>query len=217
MRPRLEVNIFSERTTLVVVVVYLQWGPKHAKHFLKEEESSILLCSRLEATNSWATKLQRCCRRRGKGNGLCLGFALLGGAEHGEFPYAGAAAAGGGGEAALSEGELLLEVQGVRVSGLPRYDVLEVIRGCKDPIAVKAVRQGKKLHSAKQGCLRELTDAGSMHSFVSYQIMQNILARKIRSSDCKYDILFLLNVMKNASKTSELVREIVANTSLPDL
>lgn len=35
---------------------------------------------------------------------------------------------------------------------------------------------GKKLHSVKQGCLRELTDAGSVHSFVSYQIMQSILA-----------------------------------------
>lgn len=35
---------------------------------------------------------------------------------------------------------------------------------------------GKKLRSVKQGCLRELTDAGSVHSFVSYQIMQSILA-----------------------------------------
>lgn len=35
---------------------------------------------------------------------------------------------------------------------------------------------GKKLHSVKQGCLRELTDAGSVRSSVSYQIMQSILA-----------------------------------------
>lgn len=75
----------------------------------------------------------------------------MGGAEYGEFPYVGPVAAdpegetggGGGGEGKLSEGELLLEVQGIRVSGLPRYDVLGVIRSCKDPITFKAVRQGK--------------------------------------------------------------------------
>ncbi|XP_067159545.1 membrane-associated guanylate kinase, WW and PDZ domain-containing protein 1 isoform X9 [Apteryx mantelli] len=93
----------------------------------------------VQKKNHWASRVRQCSLSRGPGGQL--GFALLGGAEHGEFPYAGAVTAGGG-EAALSEGELLLEVQGVRVSGLPRYDVLEVIRCCKDPIAVKAVRQG---------------------------------------------------------------------------
>lgn len=92
----------------------------------------------VQKKNHWASRVRQCSLTRGPGGQL--GFALLGGAEHGEFPYAGAVA--GDGEAALSEGELLLEVQGVRVSGLPRYDVLEVIRSCKDPIAVKAVRQG---------------------------------------------------------------------------
>lgn len=92
----------------------------------------------VQKKNHWASRVRQCSLTRGPGGQL--GFALLGGAEHGEFPYAGAVA--GDGEAALSEGELLLEVQGVRVSGLPRYDVLEVIRSCKDPIVVKAVRQG---------------------------------------------------------------------------
>ncbi|RMB98985.1 hypothetical protein DUI87_24530 [Hirundo rustica rustica] len=93
----------------------------------------------VQKKNHWSSRVRQCALSRGPGGQL--GFALLGGAEHGEFPYAGAAA--GDGEAALSEGELLLEVQGVRVSGLPRYDVLEVIRSCKDPIVVKAVRQGE--------------------------------------------------------------------------
>lgn len=94
----------------------------------------------VQKKNHWSSRVRQCALSRGPGGQL--GFALLGGAEHGEFPYAGAAA--GDGEAALSEGELLLEVQGVRVSGLPRYDVLEVIRSCKDPIVVKAVRQGAR-------------------------------------------------------------------------
>lgn len=38
---------------------------------------------------------------------------------------------------------MLLEVQGVRVSGLPRYDVLGVIDSCKEAVTFKAVRQGK--------------------------------------------------------------------------
>lgn len=95
----------------------------------------------VQKKNHWASRVRQCALSRGPGGQL--GFVLLGGAEHGEFPYAGAVAAGGG-EQALSEGELLLEVQGVRVSGLPRYDVLEVIRSCKEPIVVKAVKQGAR-------------------------------------------------------------------------
>jgi hypothetical protein len=73
---------------------------------------------------------------------------VLGGAENGEFPYVGAVAEavglpGGGEGPRLGEGELLLEVQGIRVSGLPRYDVLGVIDSCKEAVTFKAVRQGK--------------------------------------------------------------------------
>lgn len=50
---------------------------------------------------------------------------------------------GGGEGPRLGEGELLLEVQGIRVSGLPRYDVLGVIDSCKEAVTFKAVRQGK--------------------------------------------------------------------------
>ncbi|XP_014802122.1 PREDICTED: membrane-associated guanylate kinase, WW and PDZ domain-containing protein 1-like [Calidris pugnax] len=102
----------------------------------------------VQKKNHWASRVRQCSLTRGPGGRL--GFTLLGGAEHGEFPYAGAVV-GDAGEAALSEGELLLEVQGVRVSGLPRYDVLEVIRSCKEPIVVKAVRQGPKASGVRKG------------------------------------------------------------------
>ncbi|XP_064375232.1 membrane-associated guanylate kinase, WW and PDZ domain-containing protein 1 isoform X21 [Dromaius novaehollandiae] len=126
----------------------------------------------VQKKNHWSSRVRQCSLRRGPGGQL--GFALLGGAEHGEFPYAGAAAAGGGGEAALSEGELLLEVQGVRVSGLPRYDVLEVIRGCKDPIAVKAVRQGSRLNKDLRHYLNQRFQKGSPDHDLQQTIRDNL-------------------------------------------
>ncbi|XP_055660156.1 membrane-associated guanylate kinase, WW and PDZ domain-containing protein 1 isoform X14 [Falco biarmicus] len=124
----------------------------------------------VQKKNHWASRVRQCSLTRGPGGQL--GFALLGGAEHGEFPYAGAAA--GDGEAALSEGELLLEVQGVRVSGLPRYDVLEVIRSCKDPIAVKAVRQGSRLNKDLRHYLNQRFQKGSPDHDLQQTIRDNL-------------------------------------------
>lgn len=106
----------------------------------------------IQKKNHWTSRVHECTVRRGPQGEL--GVTVLGGAEHGEFPYVGAVspaavvteAAGlpGGGEGPrLGEGELLLEVQGVRVSGLPRYDVLGVLDSCKEAVTFKAVRQGK--------------------------------------------------------------------------
>ncbi|XP_051644717.1 membrane-associated guanylate kinase, WW and PDZ domain-containing protein 1 isoform X17 [Manacus candei] len=125
----------------------------------------------VQKKNHWSSRVRQCALTRGPGGQL--GFALLGGAEHGEFPYAGAAAAGDG-EAALSEGELLLEVQGVRVSGLPRYDVLEVIRSCKDPIVVKAVRQGSRLNKDLRHYLNQRFQKGSPDHDLQQTIRDNL-------------------------------------------
>ncbi|XP_056357096.1 membrane-associated guanylate kinase, WW and PDZ domain-containing protein 1 isoform X12 [Oenanthe melanoleuca] len=124
----------------------------------------------VQKKNHWSSRVRQCALSRGPGGQL--GFALLGGAEHGEFPYAGAAA--GDGEAALSEGELLLEVQGVRVSGLPRYDVLEVIRSCKDPIVVKAVRQGSRLNKDLRHYLNQRFQKGSPDHDLQQTIRDNL-------------------------------------------
>ncbi|PKU37499.1 membrane-associated guanylate ww and pdz domain-containing protein 1 isoform x2 [Limosa lapponica baueri] len=123
----------------------------------------------VQKKNHWASRVRQCSLTRGPGGQL--GFTLLGGAEHGEFPYAGAVV--GDGEAALSEGELLLEVQGVRVSGLPRYDVLEVIRSCKDPIVVKAVRQGEH-----RSLVRSLVVGKEPELSIRVQEMQFVAALK---------------------------------------
>lgn len=100
----------------------------------------------IQKKNHWTSKVHECTVKRGPQGEL--GVTVLGGAENGEFPYVGAAAEaaglpGGGEGPRLGEGELLLEVQGIRVSGLPRYDVLGVIDSCKEAVTFKAVRQGK--------------------------------------------------------------------------
>ncbi|XP_072203705.1 membrane-associated guanylate kinase, WW and PDZ domain-containing protein 1 isoform X11 [Excalfactoria chinensis] len=125
----------------------------------------------VQKKNHWASRVRQCALSRGPGGQL--GFVLLGGAEHGEFPYAGAVAAGGG-EQALCEGELLLEVQGVRVSGLPRYDVLEVIRSCKEPIVVKAVRQGSRLNKDLRHYLNQRFQKGSPDHDLQQTIRDNL-------------------------------------------
>lgn len=99
----------------------------------------------IQKKNHWTSKVHECTVKRGPQGEL--GVTVLGGAENGEFPYVGAVAAaglpGGGEGPRLGEGELLLEVQGIRVSGLPRYDVLGVIDSCKEAVTFKAVRQGR--------------------------------------------------------------------------
>lgn len=76
-----------------------------------------------------------------------LNVPLRGGAENGEFAYIGplsedAVACKSG---KLNEGELLLEVENLSISGLPLYDVQTLIRNCKGPVRLKTVRQGKGL------------------------------------------------------------------------
>lgn len=102
----------------------------------------------IQKKNHWTSKVHECTVKLGPQGEL--GVTVLGGAENGEFLYVGAVAAaeaagvpGGGEGPRLGEGELILEVQGIRVSGLPRYDVLGVIDSCKESVTLKAVRQGK--------------------------------------------------------------------------
>lgn len=76
-----------------------------------------------------------------------LNVALRGGAESGEFAYIGHVNEDGvvykSGK--LNEGELLLEVENLSISGLPLYDIQTLIKNCKGPVRLKTVRQGKRL------------------------------------------------------------------------
>ncbi|KAM4650736.1 membrane-associated guanylate kinase, WW and PDZ domain-containing protein 1 isoform 3-T3 [Discoglossus pictus] len=84
----------------------------------------------IQKKTHWTSRVHQCVLGEGEP-------PVLGGAEYGEFLYLGEVEGGG---------ELLLEVAGVPVSGLPRYDVLDMIRSCKEPVPLKAVRQGSRLN-----------------------------------------------------------------------
>ncbi|KAI4823553.1 hypothetical protein KUCAC02_012134 [Chaenocephalus aceratus] len=99
----------------------------------------------IQKKNHWITKVNDCLVIRG----ACgvLNVDLCGGAEHGEFAYIGQVREDAVvyQDGKLCEGELLLEVEGLPVSGLPLYDILNVIKFCKDPVRLKTVRQAGSL------------------------------------------------------------------------
>ncbi|XP_014829239.1 PREDICTED: membrane-associated guanylate kinase, WW and PDZ domain-containing protein 1-like [Poecilia mexicana] len=116
----------------------------------------------IQKKNHWITKVNECAVIRDE-NGE-LNVELHGGAENGEFAYIGQiredAVVYQDGK--LSEGELLLEVEGLSVSGLPLYDIYTVINCCKGPVRLKTVRQGfvrwkKALSKSKQLCRNHLS------------------------------------------------------------
>ncbi|XP_046880825.1 membrane-associated guanylate kinase, WW and PDZ domain-containing protein 1b isoform X9 [Hypomesus transpacificus] len=100
----------------------------------------------IQKKNHWTTKVNECAVcKDARGD---LNVPLLGGAENGEFAYIGQVnediVVYQNGK--LSEGELLLEVENLSISGLPLYDVQTVIKNCKGPVRLKTVRQGNKLN-----------------------------------------------------------------------
>lgn len=97
----------------------------------------------IQKKNHWITKVNECTIIRDtRGE---LNVELHGGAENGEFTYIGDiredAVVYQDGK--LSKGELLLDVEGLSVSGLPLYDIYTVINCCKGPVRFKTVRQGR--------------------------------------------------------------------------
>ncbi|XP_063113175.1 membrane-associated guanylate kinase, WW and PDZ domain-containing protein 1 isoform X6 [Cavia porcellus] len=130
----------------------------------------------IQKKNHWTSRVRECTVRRGPRGELAL--SVLGGAEHGEFAYLGAAAAaglpGGGAGPAPGEGELLLEVQGIRVSGLPRYDVLGIIENCAEAVTFKAVRQGGRLTKDLRHFLSQRFQKGSPDHELQQTIRDNL-------------------------------------------
>lgn len=99
-----------------------------------------------------------------------LNVPLRGGAENGEFAYIGQvnedAVVYKNGK--VNEGELLLEVENLSISGLPLYDVQTVIKNCKGPVRLKTVRQGKDL-----GRLRHTQNSIQAFALFCFTVLKN--------------------------------------------
>uniref|UniRef100_A0A8C8ERV2 Membrane-associated guanylate kinase, WW and PDZ domain-containing protein 1 n=1 Tax=Oncorhynchus tshawytscha TaxID=74940 RepID=A0A8C8ERV2_ONCTS len=100
----------------------------------------------IQKKNHWTTKVNECAVLKDAPGDLNV--PLLGGAENGEFAFIGQVNEDiviyKNGK--LTEGELILEVENLSISGLPLYDVQTVINNCKGPVRLKTVRQGTKLN-----------------------------------------------------------------------
>lgn len=98
----------------------------------------------IQKKNHWITKVNECAVvRDARGE---LNVELRGGAENGEFAHVGHIREDAVlyRDGKLSEGELLLEVDGFSVSGLPLYDIFTVIDCCgAAAVSLKTVRPGE--------------------------------------------------------------------------
>ncbi|KAB5536841.1 hypothetical protein PHYPO_G00111960 [Pangasianodon hypophthalmus] len=91
----------------------------------------------MQKKNHWSARVSECAvRRDARGD---INVPLQGGAENGEFVYVGRVDPGSISydHGTLTEGELLLEVDTLPVSGLPLYDVLSAVKNSKDPLDSK--------------------------------------------------------------------------------
>ncbi|KAF4070659.1 hypothetical protein AMELA_G00288040 [Ameiurus melas] len=99
----------------------------------------------IQKRNHWSSRVNECSVRRTSDGELNV--ELRGGAQSGQFSYIAAVRKDVVYQyGQLSEGDLLLELEGLPVSGLPLYDVLALLDDTKDPVRMKTVRQGNKLN-----------------------------------------------------------------------
>ncbi|XP_030061078.1 membrane-associated guanylate kinase, WW and PDZ domain-containing protein 1 isoform X16 [Microcaecilia unicolor] len=128
----------------------------------------------IQKKTHWTTKVHQCLVSRGSEGELSL--PVLGGAEHGQFPYLGPVEDETlhFNDGKLVGGELILEVAGTPVSGLPRYDVLEVVKNSKEPIPIKAVRQGSRLNKDLRHYLNQRFQKGSPDHELQQTIRDNL-------------------------------------------
>uniref|UniRef100_A0A3B4Y0W8 Membrane associated guanylate kinase, WW and PDZ domain containing 1b n=1 Tax=Seriola lalandi dorsalis TaxID=1841481 RepID=A0A3B4Y0W8_SERLL len=124
--------------------------------------------------NHWTSRVNECSvSKDARGD---LNVPLRGGAENGEFAYIGQlnedAVVYKSGK--LNDGELLLEVENLSISGLPLYDVQTVIKNCKGPVRLKTVRQGSKLNKDLKHYLSQRFQKSSADHELQQTIRDNL-------------------------------------------
>ncbi|XP_015240762.1 PREDICTED: membrane-associated guanylate kinase, WW and PDZ domain-containing protein 1-like isoform X8 [Cyprinodon variegatus] len=124
--------------------------------------------------NHWTFRVTEC--SVGKDARGDLNVSLRGGAENGEFSYIGHINEElvFYREGRLNEGELLLEVENISISGLPLYDVQTLIKNCKSPVKLKTVRPGTKLNKDLKHYLSQRFQKSSPDHELQQTIRENL-------------------------------------------
>uniref|UniRef100_A0A3B3WWE2 Membrane-associated guanylate kinase, WW and PDZ domain-containing protein 1 n=1 Tax=Poecilia mexicana TaxID=48701 RepID=A0A3B3WWE2_9TELE len=124
--------------------------------------------------NHWTSRVNEC--SVGKDTRGDLNVSLRGGAENGEFAYIGQINENlvFYRDGKLNEGELLLEVENLSISGLPLYDVQTLIKNCKSPVKLKTVRPGTKLNKDLKHYLSQRFQKSSPDHELQQTIRENL-------------------------------------------
>ncbi|KAK2889507.1 hypothetical protein Q8A67_014882 [Cirrhinus molitorella] len=136
----------------------------------------------LKRKKHWSTKVQECAVSWGSVGEFGDVVEILGGAEHGEFPFLG--------QMNLDVlvchvgrlpyyGDVLLEVNGTPVSGLTNRDTHAVIRHFREPIRIKTVKPGKVLNADLRHYLSLQFQKGSLDHKLQQVIRDNLYLRTI--------------------------------------
>ncbi|XP_078270669.1 membrane-associated guanylate kinase, WW and PDZ domain-containing protein 1b isoform X4 [Rhinoraja longicauda] len=121
----------------------------------------------VQRRNHWSSRVRESAVDRQQGESMAS--LLSGGAELGQFPQL----AEGAGE--LLQLLLLLEVDGLRVAGLPLYDVRTLLTAGKHhPIRLKTVKQGNKLNKDLRHYLNQRFQKGSPDHELQQTIRDNL-------------------------------------------
>ena len=99
----------------------------------------------------WSVGAHRSLIRRNKDGNFCLN--IDGGAENGEMPYIGLLRQDriNYEKGKIETGEILLEVNGKRVSGMTRNGVIALIKRSPSPVSLLTVKQGESSPRSREG------------------------------------------------------------------
>uniref|UniRef100_A0A674C296 Membrane-associated guanylate kinase, WW and PDZ domain-containing protein 3 n=1 Tax=Salmo trutta TaxID=8032 RepID=A0A674C296_SALTR len=136
----------------------------------------------LKKKKHWSSKVQECAVSWGSLGEFGNVVEVLGGAEHGEFPYLG--------QMKLDVmvchvgrmpyfGDVLLEINGTPISGLTNRDTHAVIRHFREPIRLKTVKPGKVLNTDLRHYLSLQFQKGSLDHKLQQVIRDNLYLRTI--------------------------------------
>ncbi|XP_028824233.1 membrane-associated guanylate kinase, WW and PDZ domain-containing protein 1-like isoform X4 [Denticeps clupeoides] len=138
----------------------------------------------LQKKNHWTSRVTEVAvSRDARGE---LNVPLRGGAESGQFAHVGPLPDSQRGP--LAEGELVLEVETLSVSGLPLYDVRAIIAGCQGAVRLKTVRPGELKSGVQMGANRVAPRSTGISGNKLNKDLKQYLSQRFQKSSADYEL-----------------------------